>query len=423
MQMTKEIEQAETQMVGVLPETLRALEQLSWNYWWSWAEDGGAVFRDLDSEVWEEVEHNPRRLLRETAEFRMMKMATDPVFIKRVEKLAASFDRYMDAAAQTWARTDATAITQANPVAYFCAEFGVHQSLPLYSGGLGMLAGDHLKSASDLGLPLVAVGLLYRHGYFRQHLRRDGWQEEHYGEIDTDKLPIRSVLDEAGAPLQVELLIRGRKVIAGAWLVKVGRIKLYLLDTNLDENHETDRLITGHLYGGDRETRCVQEMVLGVGGIRLLRKLNVEPHVFHLNEGHSAFLTLELSRELTEKGRTFAEAAQSVRERCVFTTHARPRFRKISIACSSLPSASFSAFLHSIIPAPVFSRSALTAAAVISAMSINLLKKRIQEPEVRSQNKDSLFYSDFWLLNSGFCEKAQPGGEVRFESCARRNSK
>jgi len=321
MQMTKEIEQAETQMVGVLPETLRALEQLSWNYWWSWAEDGGAVFRDLDSEVWEEVEHNPRRLLRETAEFRMMKMATDPVFIKRVEKLAASFDRYMDAAAQTWARTDATAITQANPVAYFCAEFGVHQSLPLYSGGLGMLAGDHLKSASDLGLPLVAVGLLYRHGYFRQHLRRDGWQEEHYGEIDTDKLPIRSVLDEAGAPLQVELLIRGRKVIAGAWLVKVGRIKLYLLDTNLDENHETDRLITGHLYGGDRETRCVQEMVLGVGGIRLLRKLNVEPHVFHLNEGHSAFLTLELSRELTEKGRTFAEAAQSVRERCVFTTH------------------------------------------------------------------------------------------------------
>ncbi|HYO99460.1 MAG TPA: alpha-glucan family phosphorylase, partial [Pyrinomonadaceae bacterium] len=207
-------------------------------------------------------------------------------------------------------------------VAYFCAEFGIHTSLPLYSGGLGMLAGDHLKSASDLGLPLVAVGLLYHHGYFRQRLRRDGWQEEHYGTINPAKLPIQLLKDpQTGAPLRVELEIRGRLVRFQAWQVEVGRVKLYLLDSNLEENDHIDRLITGHLYGGDRETRCVQEMVLGIAGVRLLRTLGIEPHVFHLNEGHSAFLTLELTRELVAQGKTFEEAAREVRRCCVFTTH------------------------------------------------------------------------------------------------------
>ncbi|MBA3321529.1 MAG: alpha-glucan family phosphorylase [Pyrinomonadaceae bacterium] len=321
MQIMNEIEEAEVATVRALPETIDALEQLSWNYWWSWAADGASVFRDLDPEVWDGVEHNARRLLRETPEFRMTRMATDPTFIGRVRKLAEDFKRYMDPAAKVWAADGARSLMHANPVAYFCAEFGIHQSLPLYSGGLGMLAGDHLKSASDLGLPLVAVGLLYHHGYFRQRLRRDGWQEEHYGKIDTDDLPIQLVHDEAGTPLRVELLIRGRGVECQAWRVDVGRVKLYLLDTNLEENHPIDRLITGHLYGGDRETRCVQEMVLGIGGIRLLRKLDIEPHVFHLNEGHSAFLTLELARELTIAGQSFADAAREVRGRCVFTTH------------------------------------------------------------------------------------------------------
>ncbi|HVF49627.1 MAG TPA: alpha-glucan family phosphorylase [Pyrinomonadaceae bacterium] len=304
-----------------LPETLSALERLSWNYWWSWAADGAAVFRDLDPEAWEECEHNPRYLLAETPEFQLMKMATDPVYIERVRRLAARFDAYTSPDARTWAGEHARAITPTNPVAYFCAEFGIHNSLPLYSGGLGMLAGDHLKSASDLGLPLVAVGLLYHHGYFRQRLRRDGWQEEHYGQIETGRLPLRLVRDAGGAPVRIELRMRGRNVVAQGWRVDVGRVALYLLDTNVAENNETDRYISGHLYGGDRETRCVQEMLLGLGGVRLLRHLRIEPHVFHLNEGHSAFLTLELARELTASGESFAQAAKRVRERCVFTTH------------------------------------------------------------------------------------------------------
>lgn len=325
-----EIERTEMENMRELPETISALERLSWNYWWSWAADGAAVFRDLDPELWETCEHNPRRLLAEAEEFRLIRMATDPVYIERVERLAQSFDDYMDPAARTWAAKAARRITATNPVAYFCAEFGIHQSLPLYSGGLGMLAGDHLKSASDLGLPLIGVGLIYNHGYFRQRLRRDGWQEESYQQINPRELPIRLVHepddgdgggDRHAPPLRIELTVRGRRVSAQVWRVEVGRVPLYLLDTNIPENHPVDRMITGHLYGGDQETRCVQEMVLGIGGVRLLRRLRIEPHVFHLNEGHSAFLTLELAREQTAGGRPFAAAADDVRKRCVFTTH------------------------------------------------------------------------------------------------------
>ncbi|MDQ3651078.1 MAG: alpha-glucan family phosphorylase [Acidobacteriota bacterium] len=312
-----------------LPETINALESLSWNYWWSWAADGASVFRDLDPGLWETCEHNPRRLLLETEDFRLIRMATDPAYIRRVERLAKSFNDYISEDASTWARNGAKEITHANPVAYFCAEFGIHQSLPLYSGGLGMLAGDHLKSASDLGLPLIGVGLLYNHGYFRQRLRRDGWQEESYQQINPRELPIRLVHDESSGddnnhqtlPLRVGVMVRGRNVSAQVWRVQVGRVPLYLLDTNIAENNPIDRMITGHLYGGDRETRCVQEMVLGIGGVRLLRQLGIEPHVFHLNEGHSAFLTLELTREQTVANKPFAAAAEDVRRRCVFTTH------------------------------------------------------------------------------------------------------
>ncbi|HEY0077527.1 MAG TPA: alpha-glucan family phosphorylase [Pyrinomonadaceae bacterium] len=321
MQAAKDIESNMVERGRGLPETIAALERLSWNYWWSWAADGAAVFRDLDPETWERAEHNARQVLGEVQEFQLMKMATDPVYIERVRRLSESFDEYMSGEARTWARQSVTEITPEHPVAYFCAEFGIHNSLPLYSGGLGMLAGDHLKSASDLGLPLIAVGLLYHHGYFRQRLLRDGWQEERYQQIDTALLPMRIVTDEQGKPLRVELSMRGRRVWIQAWRVEVGRVTLYLLDTNIPENEETDRYVTGHLYGGDRETRCVQEMVLGLGGVRLLRRLNIEPRVFHLNEGHSAFLTLELARELTTNGESFEAAARRVRERCAFTTH------------------------------------------------------------------------------------------------------
>jgi starch phosphorylase len=291
VQVSEEIEQRVALSERRLPEPLQGLARLAWNYWWSWSSGGTSVFRDLDPSVWEECEQNPRRLLTEVSEFRLMQMACDPDYCERVRRLTESFDQYM-ADERTWESHTEKKITHERPVAYFCAEFGIHNSLPLYSGGLGILAGDHLKSASDLCLPLVAVGLLYRYGYFRQRLRRDGWQEEHYGETHPTVLPIQQVKDEHGVPIHIEVLMRGRNVRAQAWRVDVGRIHLYLLDTNIEENEGTDRLVTGHLYGGDRETRVVQEMLLGIGGVRLLRRLEIEPHVFHLNEGHSAFLTL-----------------------------------------------------------------------------------------------------------------------------------
>jgi len=296
---------------------LLPLEPLIWNYWWSWAPDGATVFRDLDPELWVECEQNPRQLLARVSPYRLAEASSDPVYLERVQRLADRFETYMNAA------PDSTAtITSEHPVAYFCAEFGVHNSLPLYSGGLGILAGDHLKSASDLRLPLVAVGLLYRYGYFRQRLRNDGWQEEHYGETHPNDLPLTLVKDLDDKPLRIEVLIRDRNVLAQVWRAAVGRVTLYLLDTNIPENVETDRWVTGHLYGGDRETRIVQEMLLGIGGVRLLRKLGVTPHVFHLNEGHSAFLTLELAREVIQsERRSWSEAVDIVRRQCVFTTH------------------------------------------------------------------------------------------------------
>jgi starch phosphorylase len=315
--MVETIEQLSTNKstkTSTLPSPLQALERLSWNYWWSWSSDGAGVYRDLDAELWDQVEHNPRLLLLQVSEYRLAEMATDPVYISRIRKLSDQFDEYM--------RDARPGISSEHSVAYFCAEYGVHNSLPLYSGGLGVLAGDHLKSASDLRVPLVAVGLLYHYGYFRQRLDRLGWQEEFYGETNPTQLPLHAVALENGSPLIVEVSIRERTVRAQVWRADIGRVPLYLLDTNIPANDETDRWVTGHLYGGDRETRIVQEMLLGIGGVRLLRKLAVEPAVFHLNEGHSAFLTLELARELVQsKGIGFSEAAAQVREHCVFTTH------------------------------------------------------------------------------------------------------
>ncbi|OLD28078.1 MAG: hypothetical protein AUJ04_02400 [Acidobacteria bacterium 13_1_40CM_3_55_6] len=305
-----------------LTVTLQPLERLAWNFWWSWAPDGTEVFRDLDPGLWQQCEQNPRALLAQVSDLRLAQMAADPTFSGRVRRLTERFDTYMSDTRPSPKLNVSARITRENPVAYFCAEFGVHNSLPLYSGGLGILAGDHLKSASDLNLPLVAVGLFYRFGYFRQRLNREGWQEETYRAALADELPLQSVDDETGRPMLVEVSMRGRLVRARAWLADVGRIRLYLLDTDVAENEEVDRLVTGHLYGGDRETRLVQEEMLGIGGARLLRKLGLQPSVFHLNEGHSAFLTLELTRELIEsEGLDFAAASERVREQCVFTTH------------------------------------------------------------------------------------------------------
>ena len=308
--------------VRELPPTLIPLRELSWNYWWSWAPDGSEIFRDLDPNLWAQCEQNPRLLLTQISDLRLAEIAADPSFAQRVQRVYRRFTGYLSDR-KPWTKLPLPSqVTAQNPVAYFCAEFGVHNSLPLYSGGLGILAGDHLKSASDLNVPLIAIGLFYRFGYFRQRLRRDDWQEEEYRENHVDELALKSVDDEQGKPLLIQVVMRGRIVSARVWRADVGRVQLYLLDTNVAENDEVDRLVTGHLYGGDRETRLVQEMMLGIGGVRLLQKLGLEPAVFHLNEGHSAFLTLELARQIIESdGVTFSEAMKRVRERCVFTTH------------------------------------------------------------------------------------------------------
>lgn len=300
------------------PESLKPLESIAWNYYWSWATGGAELFRELDPALWEKCEQNPRLLLKKVSQFRLWQKSTDVDYVGKVAAFSAKLNEYLGESPIPSGR-----VTTENPAAYFCAEYGVHNSLPNYSGGLGILAGDHLKSASDLNVPLVAVGLLYRYGYFRQKISHDGWQEERYADVFDTELALKPVTGDAGERVLVSVDIRGRHVVAQAWCAEVGRIKLYLLDTNLPVNSEVDKLITGHLYGGDSETRIVQEKVLGIGGVRLLRKLCVAPSVFHLNEGHSAFLTLELAREFLAANpeADFNQAIEYVREQCVFTTH------------------------------------------------------------------------------------------------------
>ncbi|HEY0430090.1 MAG TPA: alpha-glucan family phosphorylase [Pyrinomonadaceae bacterium] len=301
-----------------LPENLKFLETLSWNYFWSWRPEGASLWRELDASLWEKCEQNPRLMLKKISDFRLWQKANDADYVEKLRRFAAEFEEYLSQTANSFGR-----ITAENPAAYFCAEYGVHNSLPIYSGGLGILAGDHLKSASDMNVPLVAVGLFYRYGYFRQKFTRDGWQVEDYKDVFENEQALIPVLNDSGERILVMIHMRGREVYAQAWLAQIGRISLYLLDTNVAENDEVDRLVTGHLYGGDTETRIVQEKILGIGGVRLLRQLGVEPSVYHLNEGHSAFLTLELAREfLAEReDASFADAAGAVTEKCVFTTH------------------------------------------------------------------------------------------------------
>ncbi|MBP9663653.1 MAG: alpha-glucan family phosphorylase [Pyrinomonadaceae bacterium] len=300
-----------------LPWALAELDRISMNFYWSWRPDGVALFRDLDPTLWDKCEQNPRLILNQIGNLRMWERANDAAYLERIRAFADDLDAYLEGAG------DSPAAARGSDIAYFCAEFGVHNSLPNYSGGLGILAGDHLKSASDLDVPLTAIGLLYRYGYFRQSLRHDGWQEERYSDVFESELALTPVLDDNGERITVCVHIRGREVTAQAWLARVGRVSLYLLDTHLPQNSEVDRLITGHLYGGDTETRIVQEKVLGIGGVRLLRKLGIEPAVYHLNEGHAAFSTLELAHEYlaANLAQTFADAVEAVRPRCVFTTH------------------------------------------------------------------------------------------------------
>ncbi|MEW6422731.1 MAG: alpha-glucan family phosphorylase, partial [Deinococcota bacterium] len=271
-----------------LPPVIGRLSELAYNLYWSWTPHAQALYRDLDPEIWERFQHNPVRVLLEVSQDRLIQAAADPEYVGRYTQVLADFDAYMQKK-DTWASQHAPDLA---PVAYFSMEYGFAESLPIYSGGLGVLAGDHCKSASDLGLPFTAVGMLFHQGYFRQLLNREGWQEEAYDELDLSTLPIRPAQTSAGEEVRVQVHIGNRDVQVRVWELTVGRIKVLLLDTNLPENSEEDRKLTARLYGGNQELRFQQYLLLGVAGVRALRALNVPAGIYHMNEGHAALLGL-----------------------------------------------------------------------------------------------------------------------------------
>src|SRR5438128_1613890 len=294
-----------------LPERLQALQKLAYNLWWCWNHEAVALFRRIDDDLFAAVENSPVKLLGAIDQARLENLLDDDGFLAHMERVEEAFDNYMssptwfqetygDAAAGGYAGNNAFG-APGLWIAYFSAEFGIHESIPIYSGGLGVLAGDHLKAASDLGIPLVGVGLMYREGYFRQYLNVDGWQQERYPENDFFNLPLIPETQPDGSPLLVSVPFPGRDVWARVWRIPVGRVPLYLLDTNIPQNNPEDRQITGRLYGGDHDMRIRQEMILGIGGVRALRALGREPTVCHMNEGHSAFCGLERIRVLSEE--------------------------------------------------------------------------------------------------------------------------
>ncbi|MDZ8024397.1 MAG: alpha-glucan family phosphorylase [Nostoc sp. ChiQUE01a] len=304
-----------------LPLPLKRLADLAYNYWWSWSGDRVSLFQTIDPQEWERCGHNPVAILESATYERLTQLAEDPSYLKQIYALAREFDQYINQQ-DTWVSRVAPQVSQERPIAYFCAEFGIHESLPVYSGGLGILAGDHLKSSSDLGVPLVGVGLLYRQGYFRQRLNRQGWQEDYYIDNPFGHMPLELIKNDQGEAVTIQIQVRQRFVKVQIWRVQVGRVTLYLLDSDRHDNDPIDRWLTGHLYGGNLETRIAQEVVLGIGGVRALNALGIEPSVYHLNEGHAAFCTLEIARlEIERTGKSFYDIEAKVRNSCVFTTH------------------------------------------------------------------------------------------------------
>jgi starch phosphorylase len=297
---------------------LTGLRNVSHNLWWSWDFEAQQIFSELAPRLWETSNHNPSVLLAEISEQEIIARLADKEFALRVQKVIKHFTAYMKQS-QTWASVHAKTLKA--PVAYFSAEFGFHESLRTYSGGLGILAGDHTKSASDLGLHFIGITLFYRQGYFEQRLGVEGWQQEEYITADTHKLPIEQVVDTHGNPVTISVQIGFSVVKVAAWKLMVGRSTLYMLDTNLPQNEERFRDITAHVYGGDSTTRISQEIVLGIGGVRMLRALGIAPSIFHMNEGHSAFLTIELLREQIAKKVPLDKSLATVVKHCAFTTH------------------------------------------------------------------------------------------------------
>lgn len=305
-----------------LPERIGRLEELANNLWWSWHSQARDLFRVLDYPLWRLGGHNPVKLLREISTDKLAAAAADPAFLNLYDSVMSAFDAEMSDN-NSWFATEYPNVL-AGPVAYFSMEFAIHNSLPIYAGGLGALAGDLCKEACDLGLPLVGVGFMYPQGYFHQHISADGWQEEVYEQLSFDEAPIEPINPVprshwCGPLIQVEL--GDRSVQIGAWQVRLGRDNLYLLCCDIEGNMPEDKQLCARLYTADQEQRIQQEIVLGIGGVRALRALGIEPSVWHANEGHSAFMVLERVRDEIERGATFAEALRNVQATTVFTTH------------------------------------------------------------------------------------------------------
>jgi glycogen phosphorylase len=302
-----------------IPERIARLRELAYNLWWSWRPDAQDLYRQIDPELWEQDYHNPVDFLRDVRQRRLEAASQDESYLKQYDQVMVAFDSYM--------RADDTWFARAYPnvrnetIAYFSAEFGLHESLPIYSGGLGVLAGDHAKETSDLGLPFVAVGFIYPQGYFRQQLDPSGWQEAIYSKLNFADIAAVPALTPAGHEVVVEVELPGRTIYAKVYRIQVGRNPLFLMDTDIHPNSPQDRELSARLYGGDQEMRVAQEIVLGIGGVRALRQLGITPTVWHMNEGHSAFLVLELARELVQQGKSLSDAMNEVRTHSVFTTH------------------------------------------------------------------------------------------------------
>jgi starch phosphorylase len=309
-------------VVSSIPESLSRLYELAYNVRWSWDHETIELFRRMDRDLWEETNHNPVKMLGMLSQNKLNALGREESFLAHFERVTRAYDGYVQTGNKAWYPQEYPLETQPQ-VAYFSFEFGLTESIPNYSGGLGILAGDHLKASSNLNVPLVGIGLLYQQGYFRQYLNVDGWQQELYPENDFYTMPVRPVRDQDGQPVRISIDLPGHPVFAQIWYVQVGRLMLYLLDTNILENADRkDQDLTDQLYGGDREMRIKQEILLGIGGLRALYTLGIEPSVCHMNEGHSAFMALERARILMERhSMSFSEAAAITAASNVFTTH------------------------------------------------------------------------------------------------------
>ncbi|HQP46799.1 MAG TPA: alpha-glucan family phosphorylase, partial [Flexilinea sp.] len=303
-----------------LPKRIERLNDLAYNLWWSWNPEAINVFSKIHPVLWDSVSHNPVAFLQQVSRTLLNRVANDKQYLDLYDRVVNNFDSYMGEK-ETWFVKNYPEVTAGQSIAYFSFEFGLHESIPAYAGGLGILAGDHLKESSDMGIPLEAIGFIYNQGYFVQKITEDGWQETSNFYLDFNKLPMIPILDEKDKPILISVQLPGREIKARIWQIQVGRVPLYLLDTNISENSSFDQQLTAKLYTSDLETRISQEILLGMGGVRVMRALGYNPTVWHMNEGHSAFLSVERCAELVRQGKTFEEAKEIVRKGNVFTTH------------------------------------------------------------------------------------------------------